>query len=294
MIKVIFMDNLGNTFRKLRLHKGYSLNNTAKDIMSVSHLSKFERDETGITVSKLLLLLNRINVSFEEFIYINNEFKVEHFEELIINMKESYLRGDLKFLNKLRNDEIFKFELTNVLSYKLNSIMIEAIISDLTANKVKQENLKILVDYLWQVEVWGEYEIILYGNTLHLLDIDVVILLSSEVIKKSIYFKNMLSYKRNLFDIYFNTIRTCLEHNKLKETEAYLYELKNQNIPETFILEKTILNFYFGIFKMHTKYKQGLELAQESIYILHKVESLNHALNYEEYLQTYIKRLKKE
>ncbi|CAM5502573.1 HTH cro/C1-type domain-containing protein OS=Lysinibacillus sphaericus OX=1421 GN=LS41612_12675 PE=4 SV=1 [Lysinibacillus sphaericus] len=88
-----------------------------------------KRDETGITVSKLLLLLNRINVSFEEFIYINNEFKVEHFEELIINMKESYLRGDLKFLNKLRNDEIFKFELTNVLSYKLNSIMIEAIIS---------------------------------------------------------------------------------------------------------------------------------------------------------------------
>jgi len=172
--------------------------------------------------------------------------------------------------------------------------MIEAIISDLTNNKVKQENLEILVDYLWQVEVWGEYEIILYGNTLHLLAIDTVIMLSSEVIKKSMYFKNMLSYKRNLFDVYFNTIRTCLEHNKLKETEAYLYELKNQNIPEIFILEKTILNFYFGLFKMHTKYKQGLELAQESIDILHKVESLNHALNYEEYLHSYVKKLNNE
>ncbi|WP_159083026.1 MULTISPECIES: helix-turn-helix domain-containing protein [unclassified Lysinibacillus] len=288
------MKNLGNTFRKLRLHKGYNLSNTARDIISVSHLSKFERDETDITVSKLLLLLNRINISFKEFIYINNEFKVDHFEELIVNMRKSYLSGDLKFLNKLRKDEISKFELTNLLSYKLNSIMIEAITSDLTHNKIEQANLKTLIDYLWQVEIWGEYEIILYGNTLHILDIDAVIMLSSEVIKKSIYFKNMLSYKRDLFGIYFNTIRICLEHNKLKEAEAYLYELKNQNIPETFILEKIILNFYFGIFKMHTQYKQGLELAQESIYILHKVESLNHALNYEEYLQSYIKKLENE
>lgn len=291
---MIFVVNLGDTFRKLRLHKGYNLSNTAKNIISVSHLSKFERNETDITVSKLLLLLKRLNISFKEFIFINNDSQLDDFERLIANLKKSYLHGDLKFLNKLLKDENFKFEQTNLLSHKLNTIMIQAILSELTQKKVGKENLKILVDYLWRVEIWGEYEIILYGNTLHTLDIDTVLMLSSEIIRKSIYFKSMLTYRRDLFGIYFNTIRMCLEHQKVKEAEIFLFNIKGENIPETFILEKIILNFHFGLFKMHTKYEEGLKIAEESIYILQKVESFNHALNYEEYLKFYIKKLANE
>ncbi|EON72564.1 helix-turn-helix domain-containing protein [Lysinibacillus sphaericus] len=285
--------NYGSTFRKLRLYKGYNLEFVAKGIVSVSYLSKFERNESEITLPKILELLNRINVKFNEFIIINNEFKTDGLELLLENLRESYLQGNLKALNRLIDDENSKFKNTGLLTHKLNSIMIQAICLDLTQRKVEKKDIELLIDYLWKVEIWGEYEIILYGNTLHILEVDSVIMLSSELIKKSMLFKKMISYRRDMYGIFFNTIRVCLEYNKLKEVELYLNILKNEDIKETFILEKIILNFYDAIFKMHNQYDEGLAIAERCIHILEEVEAFNYALNYEEYLKKFIKTLSK-
>ncbi|TQR27318.1 Rgg/GadR/MutR family transcriptional regulator, partial [Lysinibacillus sphaericus] len=194
--------DFGSTFRKLRLHKGYSLEFVAKGIVSVSYLSKFERNESEITLPKILELLNRINVKFNEFLFINNEFKKNDLELLIEDLKKAYLQGNLKILKKLIDDENANFEKTGLLTFKLNSIMAQAICSDLTHEKVDKKDIELLIDYLWGVEVWGEYEIILYGNTLHILGVESVIMLSSELLKKSILFKKIKSYRRDMYGIY--------------------------------------------------------------------------------------------
>ncbi|MDF2067467.1 Rgg/GadR/MutR family transcriptional regulator [Bacillus sp. Cr_A10] len=281
--------NFGSTFRKLRLHKGYNLEFVSKGIISVSFLSKFERNESEISLPKILELLNRINVNFNEFLFIHNGFKKNEVAILMEHLNTAYLQGNIKLLNQLSENEDLKFEKTGLLTYKLNSIMIQSICFDLNQNKLKKRDVDVLVDYLWGVEIWGEYEIILYGNTLHTLDIDSVILLSSELVNKSIYFKKITSYRRDMYGIYLNTIRVCLENNKYKEAELYINVLKNSEIKENFILEKIMLNFYEGILKMKTDYETGLIIAQKNIHILEEVDAKNFAVNFKEYLKSYLR-----
>ncbi|WP_143804928.1 helix-turn-helix domain-containing protein, partial [Oenococcus oeni] len=66
-------DRYGQTFKELRIAKGVSLSNAAKNVVSKSFLSRFERDQSNIVFDKLYLLLLNINVSVEEFVYINNQ-----------------------------------------------------------------------------------------------------------------------------------------------------------------------------------------------------------------------------
>lgn len=279
--------NFGTTFRKLRLQKGYNLEFVSKDIVSASFLSKFERNESEISLPKILDLLNRINVTINEFFFIHNGFKKNELAILIEQLNQAYLQGNIKLLNKLCENEELKFERTGLLTYKLNSIMINSISFDLSQNKIRKEDVAVLVDYLWGVEIWGEYEIILYGNTLHILDIDSVILLSSELVNKSIYFKNIRSYRRDMYGIYLNTIRICLENNKFKNAEFFLTMINNSEIKENFIIEKIMMNFYAGLLKMEMDYQLGLKMAQKSIHILEEVDANNYAVNFKEYLKSY-------
>lgn len=281
----------GDTFRKLRVHKNYKLAFTAKDIVSISQLSKFERGESEITISKVFLLLERMNVSFEEFMFIHNEFQSPHFESMIKKLKSFYIQKDFEKLHRLAQDEQLKFENTGQLTYKLNSIMIKAVFSDLTNETVEEEEIKILTDYLWRVEIWGEYELILFGNSMHVLNIDSVITLSSETMKKSMFFRKMLAYRKDLYGLYFNTIRTCLNCGKIKEAESFLIYLKNEEIHETFIFEKIILRFYEGLMKMHTSYEVGLKIANKAIHLLREVDAKNYAVSYEEFLFKYKEKL---
>ena len=65
------MENIGGTFRLLRKSKHLSLDAVGKGIVTTSFLSRFERGQYDISVQNLNRLLERINVTWSEFVYIN-------------------------------------------------------------------------------------------------------------------------------------------------------------------------------------------------------------------------------
>ncbi|MFV4978914.1 helix-turn-helix domain-containing protein [Lactobacillus delbrueckii] len=67
----------GEVFKKLRKSKHITLEAISKDVISTSQLSRWENGLSDISLNKLIILLNRINVSPQEFIAMtipeNNE-----------------------------------------------------------------------------------------------------------------------------------------------------------------------------------------------------------------------------
>ncbi|MGX7071411.1 helix-turn-helix transcriptional regulator [Helcococcus kunzii] len=64
------MENLGKTFKELRISRKLTLQEIANDEFSISMLSKFENGKTEISVNKLNMALSNLHMSINEFYYL--------------------------------------------------------------------------------------------------------------------------------------------------------------------------------------------------------------------------------
>lgn len=279
--------NFGHTFKVLRLQKGYTLSDFKASI-SISQLSKFERNETEVTISKFFDLLKLLNVSLQEFLFIHNQFQMYSFETLVNNLKLYYAQENTEQLAVMVTEQMTMFQATNNFTFKLNAIMIRAVMTDISSVKVDQLDIDELTDYLWKVESWGIYELTLFGNSLGILPLESTVLFVKELAQKSVQYQKISSYKQMIYGIYFNTMKILLEQQRLEEGQYILKLLNHENIPEDFIFEKILLKYWNGLYLIQTHYEEGLELANEAIYCFNLVESQHLAKEYQKYLQTFI------
>ena len=69
VVKVGKMDKeLGKTLRRLRQGKQVSISSLADEHLSKSQISRFERGESEISCSRLLNLLDKLNITIDEFV----------------------------------------------------------------------------------------------------------------------------------------------------------------------------------------------------------------------------------
>ena len=85
---------MGALLKKIRLSKNLTLKELASDYLSVSFLSKFERGESDISLSRFFLLLDKLDVSIEEFYGILSQDNPTHTEKLLESASKAYYQND--------------------------------------------------------------------------------------------------------------------------------------------------------------------------------------------------------
>lgn len=63
------MKDYGMSFRLLRKERGFTLKTMSEGIISYSYLSKFEKGESDITFRNFVLLIERLNMTLDEFLF---------------------------------------------------------------------------------------------------------------------------------------------------------------------------------------------------------------------------------
>ncbi len=81
--------NLGNTLRKGRQGKQISLHSVADEHLSKSQISRFERGESEISCARLINILDKLNISLDEFLILHDSDRTntESFAKLIQYIK---------------------------------------------------------------------------------------------------------------------------------------------------------------------------------------------------------------
>ena len=87
----------GQLFRKLRKDRGLSLEQVSDELNSVSFISKFEKGNSNISMHRLERLLENVNVSFEEFLYLRQLNQNPNLNEEL-KVLRGYLTSDFYFL----------------------------------------------------------------------------------------------------------------------------------------------------------------------------------------------------
>jgi len=119
--------NLGRTFRRLRKFKNMEIKEVASEDISYAQISKFERGQTDMTLTKFLSSLKAINVSLEEFYHEayfstlskSSLFNYDFYQKFEIEDKEK-----LHQLLKIETDLLTLHP--SIKRYKLNIIQIKS------------------------------------------------------------------------------------------------------------------------------------------------------------------------
>ncbi|WP_026906806.1 helix-turn-helix domain-containing protein [Paucisalibacillus globulus] len=282
----------GSVIREIRESKQVTLDMLADEEISKSMLSKFERNQADISLSRFIHLISKLHVSFSEFMLIANEYELDEFKKLISDVTGAYQNESVLILNRLMQDQQELWKRTGTTQYKLNYIMIQALKNDLTGGENLEEDINYLTNFFFNSENWGNYELVLYGNTMSMLPYEQIVILSKELVKKTFIFKHAESNLALIINLLINTILLCLEQRNLKNGLYFLTHLKNEKIPENFFLERVILLYVEGLYEHlkneGTKTNEGFKKVQYSLDIMESIGAITYRIKFEGFLKNFL------
>lgn len=281
------MSNIGTIFKKIRLDKKYSLKQVSEGILSLSLLSKFERNESDITITKFFLLIDRLNLTLEEFSFILNDFKSSNLEEKMKEINKAHSNNNLSYLINLEKEELQEWNTSNKITHRLNAIMIRAIANDLDKSvSNNQKEISFLINYLFEIDNWNMYEIILFGNSMRVFNKETVMLLSKEMLKKTYIYSDTKKMKEELVRVIINTIIFCLEERELDSVNFFLIAIeKILGENSTYYFEKTKLLYLKGLYNLLiNNTNKGKLMCLEAISIMKTLGNSNLSHNHEKYM----------
>ncbi|NMD38291.1 MAG: helix-turn-helix transcriptional regulator [Christensenellaceae bacterium] len=165
-------DDYGITFKNIRQKKGFKAKEVAEGIVSVQFLRRFEKGDADIRLSNFCELLKKINMSFEEFMYIYNEETLDRaLDDFDAALDKVVLNGDnILLLNMMENFEQ-SYKKTGEIRYLHFSIICKIYYNrDFNANfKIDKE---AILSYFDRCETWTEYEYFIANHVCQIFDMN--------------------------------------------------------------------------------------------------------------------------
>lgn len=177
--------NVGSTLKQIRKNKGISQIKISKNIISQAAYSKFEAGLRDIDTQLYIKLVDRLNISLEEFEYIRNDFCYSE-KKKIIKKFFSVNYNNIESLKSLKKEiEIFLDENfdPDIMEYKL---MCDAFLELHQSKDIT--SLKVIVLPIWdrisKYDQWYLNDIRLINTILFIFPIDTALDFTNTVLKR--------------------------------------------------------------------------------------------------------------
>ena len=275
--------HLGSTLRKIRKGKQISLSAIADDNLSKSQISRFERGESEISCIRLINILDKLNISLDEFIIIhdNNCSDNESFANLVQYLRKEYSSNNIENIASL---------LSNSTKYNVDEYirtMIKSILHTLDSNITpSNEEIFRLTDYLFKVENWGYYEIILLGNCVRTINYDTYFLLTKEMLNNYIY--SSLN-KRLISQLAINCLILSIDLKYFSNCSYLISKIRILLENELNFFEQTVFLYATGYFEFKMNSLDGIEKMEQALKVFDILGEKQIKNQYLEHFNKYVK-----
>ena len=260
--------SIGMLIREFRQSRNLTMKEVCDTDLSIAQLSKFERGVSEITINKLLVILDKLNITIEEFFHAEQEFELSEFEQLIVKMKEHYIKNDADRIVELRDNQLEKYKQKNVKFFELNAIMLSALLKDLTNEKTKEPEMEEkLIDHLLEVDIWCHYEIVLFANSISLFNTNTLVTLTNEMISNTKYYQEIKKHRVITIQTLINVILTLLENDETAQSKIFQDKLIELLERDQYMLYERNVSIYlagFYLYKIGQK-EDGLKSMRRAI-----------------------------
>lgn len=273
----------GKAFRYFRKLNGYSLEQAAGKTISKSQLSRFERGENDIAITKFFELLSNISVSIDSFYNYLNDYKRFKNDEFLVALSPNFYSLNTEKLKIVQSEQQKLFDSTGNTVNKLNSIIVKGLLNQIDSEYlVSIDDLSLVYEYLFQKEQWEFYEIALIGNLYHLFEIDYIYRVGKEILDRTHYYKNIGKNKNLVISACLNFWFYCLENSHLVYAEYFEKQVKQLLNDETKVFERSVYKFIEGYKIYLTESKEtGIKQMQNVVTFLNFIGSKSLAIYFQ-------------
>lgn len=262
---------LGELYRELRIARGLTLRDVARDGLSLSQLAKFENGQTMLSADRMMLAVEGIHMSFAEFGYALNNYQVGEFFKLGNKIVMLHAKQDIPGLQNLL-EEYKDYESAEIYN-RLNLLAIKSSIRSLDDSFVIEESDRaFLTQYLYEIEEWTEYELYIFGSTTNILSDNDLIFLGRSFVERDKLYRSIPTHRLLFQQTLLNLISVMLRRGQVNNASDFAEILKSSVIYQDMFV---ITNL--GFFKRVIAYLQGeapdIQEIQKYISI---VEELGH------------------
>lgn len=232
----------GQSIKKIRKSKNMTLKEVAGEALSVSQLSRFENEKSIIPVDLFYEVLDNLNSTTDEFNYISDLQTNELLEDYTERMEKYNDAEDFKQLKALINE----IKRTNPGIYSWEQFLIYFIQNILYVHEeVEYKNDQPVLEYLMQVEDWGQMELSLYAMFGFIFDIDTTYFLMRTALKRSQQYLEVPAASKLLYNILSNNFSTFLANRHIKYAEETI-KLFEEEYAENADLLSPHIDFVFN------------------------------------------------
>lgn len=282
------MSCFGKTLKFIREGKGKSLAEVAKGHISTSQLSRFENGESDITVSKLFGVLAEMNVDVDEFVYASQDFKKDELTRILEQLKQSIYIRDVVTIKKILSEQLAKAERDSRREFhRLNAILIAYKLRNLDKTiVVSKEDTAFLTDYLFRVENWSYYEILLFANTIDKLGHQTMMFFCRELIHRTQFYREMKQHRLVVSQVLLSAYLVSVQTKELVDAIFLEKTIEGLLFDETEIFERILFKFGKAFYDyQNTGTSNAILEMRKCIGLLRAVDSQNIADWYESILE---------
>lgn len=238
----------GETIKKIRKSKNMTLKEAAGEALSVSQLSRFENGHSMITIDIFYKILINLNTSTDEFNYIMSLDEKKYLNDYFKRIEEY---ANSQRYDRLR-DLIDEIKSTNPAPYSWEQFLIYFIQSVIVLDKTHEKEISpAVLDYLMQVEVWGEMELRIYALFGFALDVETTHFLMRTALKRCKQYLKVPSTAKLLYIILSNNFSSFLAFDRIDYARETLELFEKEYAKDTphlvphidFIFSKGLLAF---------------------------------------------------
>ena len=278
---------LGITLRKVRKGKQISLCSVADEHLSKSQISRFERGESEISCIRLINILDKLHITLDEFLILHDEdyTKTESFANLVQYIRIQYSSQNINNIACL---------LSNTSNYNLNSIektMVKSILHTMDSTITpSNEELLQLTDYLFKVEKWGYYEIILLGNCVRSINYNSYFLLTKEMLNNYIYTSLNKTNKRIVTQLAINCFILSIDKEEYSNCSYLIDKIKELLDNELNFYEQTVFLYATGYYEFKCQSGTGIKKMKQAIQVFEILGEDKLKLHYTEHFDKLVNK----
>ena len=242
---------IGLIIKKIRNNKGITQQSLADALeMSRPYIARIEAGKNIISSEKLTNILDYCNVNYDEFFFMKNDYCLS---TKMSTFKQVYKLNDSKKINEL---SIFKDEINRIyqesgdIFYKHLYILCHCIESDFNILNIKKGYIDELADYLLSVDEWCYFELVLFNNFLFIFEPTTALLISENLIKRAIQYKDLKTDSKILSFLLFNLLSISLKIGDIENSKQILNTAKRYFDESTNFFEQTLMLYYEGFIEI--------------------------------------------
>ncbi|KGL38154.1 hypothetical protein BMT55_09720 [Listeria newyorkensis] len=207
--------NFGETIRQIRTDKNLTQTQLSEGILARNHLSQVENSNYFPSYDRVFMLLDRLNVTFEEFLFVQNDLQPHDKQQFRVDINEKASLNDYSQLQQLSLDADKLYEENANISYYHYSLICKAVIEYGLSNKINKtmiQHVEPIKKYLMSMDNWYIYELKLFSSIIFSLTVEEAIFFSRKAFKRLHTFRCFLEYQHIEQHLYLNLSTLCLEH----------------------------------------------------------------------------------